>query len=59
MKIIDILFGWITKPQYLLTALDEMMCIIEIVIVFPTIIVMILHILETIGEWRERKNKDE
>lgn len=57
MKVIDFLFGWLTKPTVLHTPLDEIMCIIEIFVLLPIGIAVIWQIIENIKEWKERKNK--
>ena len=52
---LDLLFGWITKPQYLYTFLDSIIAITEIAILVA-LVLTIFSVYCTIEENRRYKN---
>ena len=54
----EILFGWITKPEMMITPLDSLIGLAEIIITF-VIIVTIISIYVTIKENIKDKKKGE
>lgn len=47
----ELLFGWLTKPKYMITGLDEFIALIEIEIVFVVGFFIVLFI----KDWWENK----
>lgn len=54
----DFLFGWISKPAYLRTLLDELIGSIEILLIAFLIVFIYAIIRCTIDDIKERKRKD-
>lgn len=56
--LLDLLFGWLHKPNYLLTPIDEFIILVEVVLLFILIIVVyafVSVIVDSIKEKRKRK----
>jgi len=53
----NLLFGWITKPQYLYTFLDSIFAFIEVFIVIFIVYILGCMIRDKIEDFKERNRR--